>query len=147
MASQQPGTALRAGPGGARGTARPLPAPRGAAQRQLRAVAVGPGAQQGPPPLTRLGTRQWETGLRNASSCPARCASVFILKVTVKQRPHYGDISRIAATGLPPALCFSGRGQQQEIKTCFYVASKLCQLNEPTNPAVTECVLLTLLST
>lgn len=88
-----------------------------------------------------------EKGLRNALCYPAPCIAVFVLKVTVKQHPYYGDISRIAATGLPPALCFSGRGQQQEIKNCFYVASERCRLNEPTNPAVPARVLLALLST
>lgn len=88
-----------------------------------------------------------EKGLRNASSFPTPCVAVFILKVTLTQHPYYGDISGIAAAGLPPALCCSGRGQQQEIKNCFYVASELCRLNEPTNPAVPACVLLALLST
>lgn len=42
---------------------------------------------------------------------------------------------------------FSDRGQQPEIKTCFYVTSEWCQLNEPTNPAVPERVLRAPLST
>lgn len=99
-----------------------------------------------PPRAARI-PGQHDNVLRNASSYPAPCIAVFILKVTVKQHPYYSDISRIAATGLPPALCFSGRGQQQEIRNCFYVASELCRLNEPTNPAVPACVLLALLST
>lgn len=52
-----------------------------------------------------------------------------------KLHPHYSDTGRKAAVGLPPALCCSGRGQQQEIKNCFSVASEPCGLNEPTNPA------------
>lgn len=88
-----------------------------------------------------------QNGLRNAPSYPTPSIAAVILEVTVKQHPHYGDISRIAATGLPPALCFSGRGQQQENKIWFYVASELCWLNEPTNPAVPARVLLALLST
>ena len=114
-----------------------------------RGCAACPSARRAallPPRAARVPGQQ-EKELRNASSYPAPCIAVFILKVTVKQHPHYSDISRIAATGLPPALCFSGRGQQQEIKNCFYVASELCRLNEPTNPAVPACVLLALLST
>lgn len=99
-----------------------------------------------PAPAAHLPGQQ-ERGLKNSPSCAAPCIAVFISKGTVNQRLCEGDISRIAATGLPPALCFSGRGQQQEIKTCFYVASELCRLNEPTNPAVPARVPLALLST
>lgn len=66
-------------------------------------------------------------------SSPTYCS--LHLTSDSKHHPYYSGTGRKAAVGLPPALCFSGRGQQQEIKNCFSVAPEPCGLNEPTNPA------------
>lgn len=121
-------------------------APCRAAQRQLRELR-GTGRAVRPHTVTAPLLPGQQNGLRNAPSYRAPSIAAVVLEVTVKQHLHYGDISQIAATGLPPTLCFSGRGQQQENKNWFYVASELCRLNEPTNPAVPARVLLALLST